>query len=54
MVTKQLLGEEYKFEPGNGQKSNSYLAKFGIETYLVETNSEDDVKRIKFRLERIG
>jgi len=54
MVTKQLLGEEYKFEPDNGQKSNSYLAKFGIETYLVETNSEDDVKRIKFRLERIG
>ena len=69
MITKQLLGEEYRFEPAFGHKRSSYLENLGIETYLVETNSipEDanpsdddqmqpdvDVKKIKFRLERIG
>jgi len=69
MITKQLLGEEYRFEPADGHKRSNYLENLGIETYLVETNSipEDanpsdddqmqpdiDVKKIKFRLERIG
>lgn len=69
-ITKDILGEEYRFEPANGHKRSSYLANLGIETYLVETKSlldEDtnpsddnqmqpdvDGKKITFRLERIG
>ena len=54
MATKDLLGDSYQFKPGNGMKRDTYLAKLGIETFLVvsaEANQSKDtgVKRIKFK-----
>jgi hypothetical protein len=54
MATKNLLGDSYQFRPGNGMKRDTYLAKLGIETFLVVStdanqSKESGVKRIKFK-----
>lgn len=54
MATKNLLGDSYQFEPGNGMKRDNYLAKLGIETFVVvstDANQSKDGggKKIKFK-----
>lgn len=53
MATKNLLGNAYQFEPGNGKRRDAYLAKLGIETFLVVSadsiqSKNGGIKRIKF------
>ncbi|XP_057376750.1 adenylate cyclase type 2-like isoform X2 [Daphnia carinata] len=53
MATKNLLGSAYRFEPGNGKRRDAYLAKLGIETFLVVSADSDQsknggIKKIKF------
>lgn len=35
MATRQLLGEEYMFEPGHGLVHDEYLADLGIDTFFI-------------------
>ena len=55
MATKNLLGDVYRYEPGEGKKRDAYLAKWGVETFLVVTdtppssNSDVHSKRIQFK-----
>lgn len=53
MATKNLLGGAYRFEPGNGKRRDAYLAKLGIETFLVVSadsvqSKNGGMKKIKF------
>jgi hypothetical protein len=54
MATKNLLGDSYKFEPGNGMRRDPYLAKLGIETFLIVStdasqSKDGEIKKIKFK-----
>ena len=44
MTTKNLLGDSFKVEPGDGGKRDSFLSKFEIDTFLIlqENNYETD------------
>ncbi|KAI9552381.1 hypothetical protein GHT06_022747 [Daphnia sinensis] len=53
MATKNLLGNAYRFEPGNGKRRDAYLEKLGIETFLVVSadsaqSKNGGMKKIKF------
>jgi hypothetical protein len=43
-ATKNLLGDSNQFNPGNGMKRDTYLAKLGIETFLVVSTNANQSK----------